>query len=151
MPEFPVQDRRIKKDRRRNPTSPLSSHSLFGSRKKIRRKEDRKVHFYVDRYSFRSILAVNAALILSVADAIFTLRLVSVGAKELNPVMSFFLQFGSIPFLLTKYLLTGSCLIWFLIHKNFYLFRSQISVKSILISVPILYTILIIYELVLIL
>ncbi|MFQ6114457.1 MAG: DUF5658 family protein [bacterium] len=151
MPEFPHPDRRVQKDRRTKQTSPLSSHSLSGSRKDIRRKEDRNVHFYVDRYSIRSILVVQVALILSIADAVFTVKLVGMGAKEINPVMDFFLRFGPVPFLLVKYVLTGSCLIWFLVHKNYFLFGSRISVKHILILVPILYTILISYELVLIL
>lgn len=151
MPEFPHPDRRTQKDRRTKQTSPLSRRSLFGARTNTRRKEDRHVHFYVDRYSLRSILAVHFALILSIADAIFTLKLVGMGAQEINPVMNFFLQFGPLPFLMVKYVLTGSCLIWFLIHKNYYLFGGRISVKYILILVPILYTILIIYELTLVL
>ena len=142
-------DRRRIKERRAKPTSPLSPSSLFGSRGHFRREEDRKKYRYVDLYSLRSVLTIFTTIILSLTDAIFTLRLVSLGAKEINPVMDFFLQFGPFPFLISKYLLTGSCLIWFLVHKNFTIWRGRIKVKTILIGVLILYLILIIYELIL--
>lgn len=148
---FPQPDRRVQKDRRTKTTSPFSYSSIFGSRKNIRRKADRSVHYYVDRYSLRSVLVVLITLILSLVDANFTLQLVGMGAIEINPVMDFFLQFGAVPFLLVKYILTGTSLIWFLIHKNYYLFGGHLSIKYILLLVPFLYTILIIYELYLIL
>lgn len=150
MREYSHPDRRVQEDRRAKTTSPLSLSSFFGSRKDIRRKADRDNHYYIDRYSLRSVLTVLSALILSVADAIFTLHLVSMGATEINPVMDFFLQFGPLPFLLVKYFLTGTSLIWILVHKNYYLFAGRLRTKYILIAIPILYSILIMYELALI-
>lgn len=150
MHEYFRSDRRVQKDRRDKTTSPLSLSSLFGSRKGIRRKTDRDLHYYIDRYSLRAVLTVLITLMLSVADAIFTLHLVSMGATEINPVMDFFLQFGPLPFLLVKYFLTGTSLIWILVHKNYYLFGGKLGIKYILVAIPILYSILIIYELALI-
>ena len=143
-------DKRAHKDRRTKATSPLSLHSLFGSRKKVRRQADRSIHYYIDRYSLRAILTVNVTLILSVADAFLTLRLVSLGAKEINPVMDFFLEYGPLTFLFVKYVLTGISVIWLLIYKNYCLF-GKVSVKNILIAIPIIYALVVIYELFLIL
>lgn len=149
MPDRPQPDRRRRTDRRSRPTTPLSMASLTGSRRHSRRKEDESVYHYVDRYSLRSVLVLLMALILSVMDAFFTLSLISMGAAtEFNPIMDFFLQFGPVAFLLVKYTLTGSCLIWFLVNKNRSLF-GKLKVKYILLSVLILYALLVAYELLL--
>ncbi len=151
MDKFLQSDRRTLKDRRKRPTTPFSWKSLTGSRRYARRADDKLTYRYVDRYSARSVLVVLVALILSVGDAVLTLHLVSLGAEEINPIMDFFLRLGPLPFLLVKYVLTGISLLWFLIHKNFYIFGGRFSVKYILISIPILYVFLILYELILVL
>lgn len=115
-----------------------------------RREGDRDIHFYVDRYSLRSVAIVLATIFLSIADGFFTLNLVAMGAEEVNPVMAFFLQFGVLPFSLVKYFLTAGCLLVFLIHKNFKMF-GRIPVKALLLKAFLLYIILILYELFLIL
>jgi hypothetical protein len=46
-------------------------------------------------------------LSLSILDAIFTLTLISRGAKELNPVMRYYLSHGSEVFITVKYGLTA--------------------------------------------
>lgn len=138
---------RRRKDRRTRPTNPLSSSSRSGQRKTVRRREDRLNQPYVDRYSLRSVSIVVFILILSVTDAVFTLRLIGMGGKELNPVMDFFLGLGPVPFLLVKYLITGSCLLLFLIHKNRLVYRGRVSIKAVLIAVLFLYVLLIFYEL----
>ena len=144
----PDPDRR-KQNRRYKPTSPITVPSLFGKRKNVRRDEDRLTQPYVDLYSFSSVLSVLVTLILSVTDAIFTLKLISLGGSELNPFMDFFLQLGPFPFLIVKYLLTGTCLIVFLVHKNRVIFGGRLRVKFLLIFSLLVYFILIIYELVL--
>ena len=133
-------------DRRLNPTSPVSLSSLFGSRRHIRREEDRARHFYVDRYDSASVLAFLCTLLLSVADAFLTLMLVHAGATELNPVMDFYLSAGPLPFLMAKYLLTSSCLFLLLIHKNCRILAGRIPAWNILFAVPFFYGLLIVYE-----
>jgi hypothetical protein len=142
-------ERRVQTDRRNKHTSPLTFSSLTGSRQHLRRVDDRASARYVDRYGTRSVFTVLFIVALSVTDATFTLKLVSLGAQELNPVMDFFLQYGPIPFLVAKYLITGSCLVWFLVHKNFSIWGGSVSVKSILITVLVMYGALIFYELLL--
>ena len=143
-------ERRSGKDRRKRPTNPLTLNSLRGSRKWGRRKDDRTVLFYVDRYGPKAVLAFLSAIVLSTLDAFLTLRLTCAGAEELNPIMDFFLQQGPLPFLLAKYTLTGSALTFLLVHKNYPLIPGKLSMKGILLVVPILYAVLIIYELTLI-
>jgi hypothetical protein len=144
-----TEERRSGKDRRKGPTNPLTRASINGSRLCSRRKEDLAIHFYVDRYGRKAALTFLSAILLSTSDAFLTLRLTCAGADELNPIMLFFLQKGPIPFLLAKYAITGSALIFLLIHKNYRVFSGRIAVKSILLAVPILYTVLVLYELVL--
>ena len=148
MLNLPHPDQR-KQNRRSKPTSPLTTPSLFGKRKNIRREEDRLTQPYVDLYSFSSVLSVLVTLILSVTDAIFTLKLISLGGSELNPFMDFFLQMGPFPFLIVKYLLTGTCLIIFLVHKNRVIFGGRLRVKFLLVFSLFVYFTLILYELVL--
>jgi hypothetical protein len=142
----PNPERRSSCDRRNNPTSPVSLQSLFGSRGHIRRKEDRASHLYVDRYDPASVLAFLCTLLLSVADAFLTLKLVHAGATELNPVMDFYLKAGPLPFLAAKYLLTATCLFLLLIHKNHRVLAGRMTAWKILFVVPFLYGLLIAYE-----
>jgi hypothetical protein len=142
---------RRRNDRRTSPTSPVSWSSLSGSRRRIRRKEDRANHFYVDRYDPATVLAFLCTLLLSVADAFLTLKLVHAGATELNPVMDFYLRAGPLPFLMAKYLLTASCLILLLVHKNCRVLAGRITTSNILFTMPFLYGLLIAYEMNLIL
>ena len=148
MQNQPHSDRR-RQNRRSNRTSPLTASSLFGKRKNIRRDEDSLTQPYVDLYSFSSVLGVLVTLTLSVADAIFTLKLISLGGSELNPFMDFFLQLGPIPFLTVKYILTGTCLVFFLVNENRLVFWGRLRVKLLLAFSLLLYFVLIFYELVL--
>lgn len=148
MQKQPHSNRR-RQNRRSNPTSPLTASSLFGKRKNIRRDEDSLTQPYVDLYSFSSVLGVLVTLTLSVADAIFTLKLISLGASELNPFLDFFLQLGPIPFLTVKYILTGTCLVFFLVNENRMVFWGRLRVKLLLAFSLLLYFVLIFYELVL--
>ncbi|MCH8021396.1 hypothetical protein IH785_16250 [candidate division KSB1 bacterium] len=148
MQNQPHSDRR-RQNRRSKPTSPLTASSLFGKRKNIRRDEDSLTQPYVDLYSFSSVLGVLVTLTLSVADAIFTLKLISLGGSELNPFMDFFLQLGPIPFLTVKYILTGTCLVFFLVNENRLVFWGRLRVKLLLAFSLLLYFVLIFYELVL--
>ena len=136
-------------DRRNRPTNPLSRDSLFGRRSQIRRESDRDLHYYVDRYEPTSALLFITVIVLSTLDALFTLRLVGSGGREINPVMDFFLDWGPLPFLFVKYLLSGGALLFVLIHKEYYLRLGKLRLKSrnLLLIVLALYLALITYEL----
>lgn len=145
-----IPERRSGIDRRARPTSPFTWSSLTGSRKYARRKSDRDVHYYVDRYGMPAVFAFFMTLLFSLVDAFFTMKLVSAGAQELNPVMDYFLRFGPVPFVVAKYLLTASGLTWLLIHKDYPMFKGRITGKILFLFVPIAYIALIAYEIVLV-
>lgn len=87
-------------------------------------------------------------VLLSLLDAVLTLKLLDLGAaREVNPVMAFFIRQGPVIFLTAKYVITVVCVTTFLVLKNFSYLHGRISVKSLLVFIFILYACLIVYEL----
>lgn len=117
-----IQDtgRKTLSDRRKCSTPIVSRYTLFGGRRKIiRRAKDKKKHLFVDLYSTRLLIAVMLLLCLSCADAYLTLSLIDKGkASEANPVMAFFLTYGSLYFVVTKFVITASSLTILCLFKN---------------------------------
>jgi hypothetical protein len=140
-------NRRQGEDRRTGQTSPFSRSSLHGSRRTIRRAEDRNTHYYVDLYARDEGLIVILILMFSIADAFLTLELVGGGMVELNYIMYYYMQLGPLPFVLMKFLMTAIGLFCLLIHKNYFVFRRRVSVKAIMIGLAVMYSLLIGYEL----
>lgn len=73
------------------------------------------------RYPPRLLGYILIVLLLSCLDAIFTIYLIELGATEINPVMSFFLSFGPVAFILAKYVITVFCVLIILLgatHMN---------------------------------
>ncbi len=60
-----------------------------------------------------------SVFLLNVGDAFFTMRWLSRGGREANPVMDFFLDIGPSAFLAQKCLVVGFWLLLLLVHKNF--------------------------------
>jgi hypothetical protein len=134
----PARDR-ILPDRRRHPTPMISRYTFRGRRRVIRREEDRRRNIYVDRYGLPLILLLLSILALGTADAFLTLYHVRVNdAREMNPVMDFFLGKSPHIFFHVKFVLTALCLLVLCFHKNLPM------VKYILTSVFILYMIIVI-------
>lgn len=144
------EERRSGKDRRSRPTSPLTVSSLAGSRKYYRRKEDRKRYYFVDLYSPLVVTLYLTTLVLSLVDALLTLRLIEAKFGELNPVMDFFLQKGPTPFIIAKWALTSLGLTVLLVLKNVYVWRGRIRTAALLAIFPFLYLVLIAYELIMV-
>ncbi|MDX1707129.1 MAG: DUF5658 family protein [Desulfobacterales bacterium] len=106
-------------DDRRTHQFPKLKYLLFsGRRANVRRKEDLHHTFYFDRYSSSLFAAIVAILLLSVLDALLTLHLISVGSTELNPVMSYFLNYGPFVFMGAKYFLTCFGVVVLLLFRN---------------------------------
>ena len=116
-------DRREVPDRRQEPTRLFSRYMFFGRRRGNRRVTDSQSNYYVDRYSARSYGAVIAILLLCAADAALTIYHLNRGATEVNPIMDFALSFGTVHFLIIKYILTVAGLFVLLTHKNFVVAR----------------------------
>lgn len=100
-------DRRSGKDRRKKRFNPFHRPFSSGRRRLPRRQEDRCRFCLFDYYSPKLFYAVILILMLTVADAILTLWLISEGARELNPVMAYFLGFGPTVFMTVKYMITS--------------------------------------------
>jgi hypothetical protein len=105
-------------DRRTKSGFSIRSLLLGGRREKIRRQEDTKRIFYVDQFSPVLFFVIMSILFLCVLDALLTLFLLGRGAYEISPIMAYFLKFGPIVFFTSKYLLTITALICFLMFRN---------------------------------
>jgi len=107
-------------DRRKSPTPFISRYSFLGGHRKIvRRDEDKKKYAFVDLYSPRLFIILLVLSALSIVDSYFTLSLIKENlAAEINPIMAFFLERGSTPFVLSKYLITTIPLFILCICKN---------------------------------
>ena len=111
-------EKRCGRDRRTH-QFPKWRYLLFsGRRAKARRREDLHRTFYFDRYSSNLFAAIVAILMLSVLDALLTLYLIDNGSTELNPVMSYFIEYGPFVFMGAKYFLTCIGVIILLLFRN---------------------------------
>jgi hypothetical protein len=90
-----------------------------------------KAHVFT-RHSGRMCAAIVSVILLSVVDAMLTLFLVSCGAREMNPVMAYFLDHGPLAFFWAKYLLTCIPLVFLLMHKGVRLFGSGVRAQALL-------------------
>ena len=99
-------ERRSGQDRREHQLSMFKRLFFTGIRQEIRRAEDRKSIVIYDRYKPSLFINIITILGLSLLDALLTLILISQGAKELNPVMRYFLSHGPQVFISVKYGLT---------------------------------------------
>lgn len=136
-------ERRHLFDRRKRPTPFISRYTFIGGRRKtIRRCSDRERYNFVDLYSPYLLIMLLILLILNIGDGYLTLVLTNENiAKELNPIMSFYLELGNIPFFAVKFFLTILPLFIFCICNNL-----SITKASLVIAITI-YLSLIIYEL----
>ncbi len=80
------------------------------------------------KYGSLTTTMVLAIAILSILDAYFTIYLVSKGARELNPVMNFYLAQGTLAFFCVKYFLTATSL--FLTLSVIELFTKRVEIYS---------------------
>jgi hypothetical protein len=128
--ESPYKENRRGIDRRTNNKARLKYLLFNGRRERSRRDEDSGKAFIFDRYNQKFFLAITAILILSVLDAVLTLIVIQRGAKELNPVMAYFLEHGTSTFIVAKYILTSVGVLILLIFKNVFLTRLKIYTHS---------------------
>lgn len=104
-PIYPM-DRRSHPERRSLRILPAGTNKR-GQRRQVRRVEDRRKLFLLDHYPKFLLVGAITVLLLSLADAVLTLILISYGAVELNPIMNYLLKAGPVYFLGAKYLLTA--------------------------------------------
>jgi hypothetical protein len=148
--ESPRREERRGIDRRTNKKARLKYLLFNGRRENSRRDEDKGKVFVFDRYNQKLFLAITTILILSILDAVLTLVVIQRGARELNPVMAYFLEHGISTFIVAKYVLTSIGVLILLIFKNVFLSRIKIYTHSLFPYVILVFTTVIAWELFLI-
>jgi Domain of unknown function (DUF5658) len=123
-------DRRSGKDRRCRTLPGIRSLFIYARRQEIRRQEDKYKISYFDQYSPALLTPIVLILLLSIVDAFLTLFLVDVGAREINPIMAYFLKFGPFAFVSVKYFLTCYSVIVLLIFHDVYFRKLKIYTRS---------------------
>ncbi|SER26473.1 hypothetical protein SAMN05421690_101532 [Nitrosomonas sp. Nm51] len=109
------------RERRRDAPFFCAYHLGFkpGRRMNERRSETaRWGAVYVDRYANHLMLCVVGILLLSVGDAIFTLKILTRGGEELNWFMAILIDESVNKFVAVKMSLTALALIMLVIHHN---------------------------------
>jgi hypothetical protein len=140
-------DRRSGKDRRSRGVPDIKSLFIYARRKNIRRKDDKFKTVYFDQYSPALFTPVVLILLLSVTDAFLTLFLVDCGAREINPVMAYFLKFGPFTFMGVKYFFTCYSVIVLVIFNNVYFRKLRIRTRSLFSCAVAMFVIVIAWEL----
>ena len=104
------------------------------SRRREKRRDEESAAYYTDWYSAPLfILAVGIAL-LCVADAFFTLELISRGGSELNPFMAYLLDKGIFLFVGVKMALTVGAIMLLVLHQRFAFFLKVRAVHVLLVT-----------------
>lgn len=124
-------DRRSGRDRRSGKNFQFVKQLVSGQRTVARRNSDRARIVYFDRYDSRLIRVIIAVLALSVADAVLTVRLVGLGAVEINPVMNYYLKLGPHGFLAVKYVLTSLSVFILVIYSSSGLKNGRLPIRSV--------------------
>ena len=140
-------NRRERTERRKTGLKSMA-YAFFYSRRRDKRRDDESVEYYTDWYSNPLfIIAVGIAL-LCVADAFFTLELITRGGSELNPFMAYLLDKGMYIFVGVKMALTVGAIMLLVLHQRFAFFLKVRAVHILLVTF-IGYAVLIGYELML--
>ncbi len=134
-------------DRRTKSGFNIRSLLFGGKREKIRRQEDTSRIFYVDHFSPVLFFTIVSILFLCVLDSLLTLFLLGQGAYEISPVMAYFLKFGPFVFFISKYIMTISALICFLMFRNIALKIKKIRTVSMLYLMAVFYLTIVIMQL----
>jgi hypothetical protein len=100
----------------------------------------------VDHRRLTAIAGVMALLVLTVLDGFFTVHLIGMGASEVNPLMAFYLSLNVPTFIAAKVVLTLPGLFIFLLCNNFSVIHSCLRVNRLAIMCLFTYSILVGYE-----
>lgn len=115
-------DRRGDSERRESPTRIWDS--ILGFSRRARGRRDGEIeNIYVDSYTREDLLLTVGVLVLNILDAFLTLRWMSMGGGEGNPLMDMLIRSNDILFLFQKCVVVGVWLVILVIHKNFRIAR----------------------------
>ena len=127
-----IPDRRSGTDRRRRGFPSLRDLLTYRQRRNLRRRDDRSKVVLFDHYSAPIVCTVIVILLLSIADALMTLFLLSHGAVEVNPLMAYFLEIGTVAFMLVKYGLTAISVMIVLLLNYVFVRHLHLQARSLL-------------------
>ncbi|HEC15100.1 MAG TPA: hypothetical protein ENI99_00775 [Sedimenticola sp.] len=114
-----MQQERRRMDRRSKVASPFSHHRLTGRRRTLRRSgEDQAAAGHLDLYPRHFMAVAVSILLLCILDAHNTLRLLEMGAREVNPFMDVLIRQSPRLFVMCKFLLTGFGIILLMAYHN---------------------------------
>jgi hypothetical protein len=136
-------ERRDRSDRR-NPSLKGFFFGLFLARRRGPRRAENLYH-YSDWYDVKLLVLSLSLLLLSCLDAAMTMKLLSLGAVELNPVMNELINRGTHFFVWIKIAVTALCVIVLVAHNRIKLFNI-IRVDVVLITAVFIYLGLVTYE-----
>ncbi len=140
-------NRRSGADRRRTGWPALRNSLVHRRRRGPRRPEDLAgPGYYVDVVPAGVLIAAVTVLICCLVDAVFTMRLLSMGAVEVNPFMRILIETDILAFLLVKFGLTAIATGFLTAHAHFRLLRLMRG-RHALYGAAIMYGGLIIYQL----
>jgi hypothetical protein len=106
----------------------LSRFTFFGGRRNEGRRTEEKENVYVDVYSTKLVVLLLVFFALTVVDSVSTLIYLGKGGRELNPVAQWMIDQGSTFFVVLKGVLSGVCLLFVMLHKNFRPARTALAV-----------------------
>ncbi|MFB3883574.1 MAG: DUF5658 family protein [Thermodesulfobacteriota bacterium] len=123
-------DRRKLTDRRKESTRAWTFYAFFGRRRWLRRKSDRESGSPLDRYSPTLFFFVVLILALNVVDSFFTMIIIDLGGRELNPVVQAIMALHGDRFWIYKFLMVSGSLLLLFLHRGYKLLRGIIIVMS---------------------
>ena len=136
-------ERRDRRDRR-TPSLKGFIYGLFLARRRGPRRAE-NVYQYSDWYDVKLLVLSLSLLLLSCLDAAMTMKLLSLGAVELNPIMNELINQGTRYFVWIKIAVTALCVIVLVAHNRFKVFN-LLRVDVILITAVFIYLGLVTYE-----
>jgi len=139
-------NRRMLKERRKQPTPALSRFTLWGRRITFRRNEDRARGGYVDRYGSGLLFILTMVAGLNILDAWFTMMILENGGWEINPVVRSVIELYGNRFWVWKHAIVSFPLVLLCLHSKFRLVIPIILGISVINIVVILYQILLIID-----
>lgn len=140
-------DRRTRRSERRKNTHRTAVQAIYRRRRNtVRRASDSVNGIYVDTHETHLWYLSTGLMLLCVFDAFFTTILITHGSEELNPLLDYLLQIDLSLFLGVKFLVTGLCISFLVLHKHHRLFNT-VSCYHLLVGSVFIYAVLICYEL----
>jgi len=141
--------RRYQVDRRVSTLSFIERLLHRGDRTLNRRTSDHQKFKYFDRHEPHLLIISITIMLCSLVDAFLTLEILKAGGTELNYFADKLIGLGLYGFIFSKYIITAIGIIILVLHKHYQVFLG-LQVRHALYGIVFLYTLLIFYEVMLI-